>query len=461
MSIKIALATVADSRSDFYAKRQSLVEEELKNLDWLRHEHNLEIVESGVIRSHQDVENFAEEAKLFGAQTLIIHIPIWSDPIFSVKLHHQLPLPLILMGNSRPETSSIVGLLGAGGALDQIGTTHTRFFDYTRGESRQSIIAFVRAVSVRSQLKGQVLGLFGGRSLGIFTAVADPAQWQQQFGVDIEYIDQMEIVKRGNELSLEEVEKNTQWMHERLGSVQFGGLFTPDALDRQIRSYIATQKLIEEYGINFVGVKCQSELSDGYATQCVSHMLMNGNLDVRGDKVPIVHACESDADGALSMQILHLLSQGKPAALLDIRWFNHETGIWTLANCGAIAASFFATEEDESGLSNIHMVPHVFGKGGGGALPAVASPQKVTLARLCRRGGKYWMAIVSGSVEQVGREELQRTTNVFPQAFIKSSAGEDFLAVFGSNHIHMVSGDFTKEVVSFCDLMGIPYELWI
>lgn len=459
MSIKIALATVADSRLDFFARRKDLVEEELKNLGWLRNDSNIDVIESRVIRSNRDVNTFAEEAMSFGAQSLVVHIPIWADPILTIKLCKHVPLPVLLLGNSRPETSSIVGLLGAGGALDQIDCPHVRVFD-GGNESRKSVIAFVRAAAVRSQLRGQTLGLFGGRSLGIFTAVADPAQWQQVFGVDIEFIDQMEIVKRANELSPEEIEKSTQWLLGRLGSVEFNGLFTPKALDRQIRSYIATQQLIAEHGIDFVGVKCQPELSDGYASQCVSHMLMNGTMDAGGEKKPIVHACESDADGALTMQILHLLSGGKAAALLDIRWFNQETGIWTLANCGAVAAPFFATEEDRSGFSNIRMVPHVFGKGGGGALPAVVSPQQVTLARLCRKGGEYWMAIVSGKVEDVDREELNRTTNVFPQAFVSSSAGADFLADFGSNHIHMVSGDFTKEVAAFCELMGIPYKLW-
>jgi L-fucose isomerase len=189
-------------------------------------------------------------------------------------------------------------------------------------------------------------------------------------------------------------------------------------------------------------------------------MLMNGTVDADGQKPAIVHACEADADGALTMQILHLLTGGKPAGLLDVRWLNPETGIWTLVNCGATAAVFSATPDDPTGMSSIHIMPHVFGQGGGGALSAVIAPQPVTLARLCRRGGEYWMAIIDGCTEQADRADLARTQPAFPQAFVRANAGRDFIMEFGSNHLHMVSGDYTGELVAFCRQAGIAYKVW-
>lgn len=458
LHVKVAVANLADSRPDFFARRKCLVDEEIKALDWLR--KDFDIIESGVLTNSQDIYEFAQGVKSFGAQSLIVHLPVWADPIFTVKLYNHIQLPMLLLGNSRPETSSIVGLLGAGGALDQLGCEHIRVFDHTTAEARQPVLAFVRAAAARGRLKGQTAGFFGGRSLGIFTAEVDPAQWERLFGVEVEYIDQSEIVETGNGLDLETVKHHVGWLTEKVGKVEFGELFTPDSLERQVRSYIATRELISKYKLDFVGVKCQPELSDGYASQCVSHMLMNGLVDADGDKKAVVHACESDADGALTMQILHLLSGGKPAALLDIRWFNAKTGNWTLCNCGAMPAAFFSTEKDSSGLSGVSMTPHVFGKGGGCALSAVATPQPVTLARLIRKSGEYRMVVISGKVEECDRSEMMRTTEVFPQALVKSSAGLDFLSEFGSNHIHMVSGNFAEEIIAFCRLVGISYKYW-
>jgi len=458
MSSLVAVAHIADSRTDFYARRKELVVEELEALAWLRGEFRL--LESPILQTSRGVAEFARQCLSQGAQSLILHFPIWGDPIFSVKLAGLCNLPLLLLGNCRPETSSMVGMLGAGGALDQVGIAHTRVFDHNEEEGRKSVRAFLRAAAARAALRGQTLGLFGGRSLGILTAVADAAQWQRLFGVDIESIDQLEIVRLAESLPQAEVDRHLAWFTQRLGGVDYAGNFTPLALERQVRSYLATKCLVEQLGLDFVGVKCQPELSDGYVTQCVSHMLMGGALDAEGDKPVTVHACESDADGALTMQLLHLLSGGQSAALLDVRWFDAANRQWTLANCGAIPAALGATSADPSGLSSFKLVPHVFGRGGGGALAGTVAPQTVTLARLCRRSGEYWMAIVPGEVVEPDPAELERVTPCFPKAFVRCAAGMDFLASFGSNHIHLVAGDLTEELVAFCRLAGIPCQVW-
>lgn len=458
MTITIAIVHLADGRSDFYAKRQSLIVEELQSISWLR--DHFDILESETLCSSAAIASFAQNVRASGANSIIAHIPIWANPIFTVKLHNHLALPILLLGNDRPDTSSTVGVLGAGGALDQIGCEHVRIFEHQSQESRNKVVAFCRAAEVRNKLRGQTLGLFGGRGLGIFTASADPAQWQSLFGVDIEILDQYEIVKVAESLPIDEVERHTNWLLEQVAGVTYSGVFTQKTLSKQVRSYLATKILAEKFGFDFIGVKCQPELSDGYVSQCVAHSLINGIADADGEKPPLVHACESDADGALTMQILHLLSEGKSTALLDLRWFNRNNGTWTLANCGAISPSFFTTDKDNNGLSKMRIMPHVFGQGGGGALPGVVAPQQVTLARLCRKSRQYWMAIVSGRAEAHDPAEMENTTAVFPQVFLKSSAGIDFSEKFGSNHIHMVSGDYTEELIAFCRLVGIPWQVW-
>jgi L-fucose isomerase len=90
----------------------------------------------------------------------------------------------------------------------------------------------------------------------------------------------------------------------------------------------------------------------------------------------------------------------------------------------------------------------------------VVAPGKVTLARLCRNNGVYWMAIILGDVESRKRSDLAKTTASFPQAFVRTNAGIDFAEVYGSNHIHMVKGDFTEELIIFCKLIGIDWRIW-
>jgi L-fucose isomerase len=450
--MELALATMIDSRQDFYALRKPLVAEELEAIGWLRQEYRL--VEAQEIGPGSSIQDFADQVRAKRMDALIVHLPVWADPVFTVRLANLIPLPLLLLGNSRPETSSLVGILGAGGALDQMGRDHLRVFDHRLDGERRKVHTFARAAAALQRLRGQTLGLFGGRSLGIVTTVADPAQWLRLFGVDIESIDQAEIVQAAEVIPQAEVKRHQDWLTSQVAGVCYGGAFTPYKLERQMRSYLATRQLADRYNLDFIGVKCQPELSDGYVSQCVAHMLSNGELDADGEKTLLVHACEADADGALTMQILHLLSEGQPAALLDIRWYDAAKERWALANCGAVPATFFG------GLGKVRIEPHVFGLGGGGALPGSVAPQAVTLARLCRKNGEYWMAILRGNVEQATAEDEARITPAFPRAFVKTCAGADFLEVFGSNHIHMVAGDYCDELASFCRLAGIRWQVW-
>lgn len=461
---RIALATVVDSRADYLAVRRPLLEAEKSQADWLASAYCLYSGDQAggwaEIGSHAAVDEFAAGARAFGAQALVIFVAIWADPVFSLRLARQLSLPTLLLGNTRPDTSSFVGMLGAGGALDQVGIAHERQFDYATPAGQRKIRAFLDAAGAVARLRGQRLGLFGGWSLGIFSAGADPVQSQQRFGVDVEYIDQLQIRQAAEALPAETVQQHQQWLSQRLAGVQYGGKFTPLAFERQVRSYLATCALAKQYNLDFVGVKCQPEMSDGYATQCVAHFLMNGDEDQDGPKPTMVHACESDADGALTMQILHQLNGGRPTALLDVRWFDPQQETWVLANCGAMAAAFFASPADPSGLSALTAQQHVFGEGGGGALSGVVPEGPVTLARLCRRNNQYWMAILPGQVVTARPETLQQVTPAFPKAVVRCQVGMELLAELGSNHIHMSAGDLTEELLAFCRLLAIPYQLW-
>ena len=52
------------------------------------------------------------------------------------------------------------------------------------------------AVAAAHRLRGLTYCLIGGRSLGIDTTVIDPAQWLKQFGIDVDHVDQLELVRR-------------------------------------------------------------------------------------------------------------------------------------------------------------------------------------------------------------------------------------------------------------------------
>ena len=320
---------------------------------------------------------------------------------------------------------------------------------------------FCTAAQAAAQLRGATYGCFGGRSLGICTTTADLAQWQTLFGIDIEHIDQMEIVRIANDLEKEEVQWHVKWVQANFGRIEYNGAsFTPEKLELQVRSYLATKKIIEEMGLDFIGVKCQTEMSDHYVLQCLSQTLLNDPYDAIGAKEPIVSSCEADHDGALSMQILKLLSGVKPTLFLDVRHVGDSEIIG--ANCGSLP-SWFANYSSEAAenLKRVHLIPHAFGKAGGGAVQFVAGSAPVTLARLCRKKGNYWMAILKGSIIKKPRTELKKTTWSFPHAFVQGNFDKkEFMDTYGSNHIHGAVGDCVNKLVDFCRLLSLDYKVY-
>ena len=49
------------------------------------------------------------------------------------------------------------------------------------------------------------------------TATADPLQWQKIFGVDVEHIDQLEIIRGASQVSHNKVETAFKWLTKNVG----------------------------------------------------------------------------------------------------------------------------------------------------------------------------------------------------------------------------------------------------
>ena len=81
----------------------------------------------------------------------------------------------------------------------------------------------------------------------------------------------------------------------------------------------------------------------------------------------MVCACEADGDGALSMQILQLIS-GMPALFLDLRHFDRQSSLWTLCNCGGQSVYYARRSENPTeNLEGVELVPVIPKYGGVGA----------------------------------------------------------------------------------------------
>jgi L-fucose isomerase len=415
-----------------------------------------------VARTKEDINAQVAELRRLGVESLVAHVPCWTAPNLVVRAVQALGIPTVLLSNRSAATHGTVALLGAGGALDQIGYPHLRVReDPADPACEKALLPFLRAACAVAGLRGEVFGLFGGRSLGIDTGTFDPMQWREMFGIDVEHIDQLDIIRRAEDIDVGQGEAATAWLTDRVASTDYDTRLTPAKLNHQVRCYLATKEIIREKGLDFVAVKCMPDLSTHFVPQCISAALLPSPYDEEGPRDTIVMACEADGDGALTGQMLKHVSGGLPTLFADVSFLNDKTETLYLPNCGAMCSWFAARSEDPAeNLRQIQLRPAIR-PGGGGTTYFHAAPGPVTLARLFRRSGRYHMAIVPAVLIEPLAEELDafveaRGPHQLPTAFAKLLVGFDRLVdELGSNHISGVAGDYVAELEQVCRLLDI------
>jgi L-fucose/D-arabinose isomerase len=409
----VALVTVSDGRAEVHAgicEFAAGVEARIARA--------LEAAGHRVVQAREVVwtnELAVSEARRLADQRpdlTIVNIPVWAFPHFSMLIAHETPGPLLLFSNVDPRYPGMVGMLAAGGALDQIGRTHGRAWGEIEDAGVLAAVAsHARAGAAAVGLRGTTFGRIGGRPMGMYTAVANSDQWMGQFGVDVEEIDQWELVRRSDLVDPSLAVRARAWLEQHAAGVHYDGdRLTPDILERQIRSYYAMRELIEEWNLDFCGIKAQPELTDHFCTMDVTEAFLNDPYDWDGPKQPFVCSTEADMDAALTMEILRRLA-GTPVLFADVRHYHADLDIWDLCNSGQHATWLAARSADPAeNLREVHLYPEEFYcPAGGASVHHLAAPGAFTFARLTRLAGSYRMQVLRFA--RALRQRDQRTSD--------------------------------------------------
>ena len=395
----------------------------------------------------------------------IFNIPVWAFPHFTMLAAAETPGALMLFSNVNPEYPGMVGMLAAAGGLDQVGRVYSRAWgDVADPEVMARLEQQVVAASAVQRLRGMTFGRIGGRPMGMYTAVSNPDQWIEKFGVDVEEIDQWELVRRADKVSDKAARHGREWL-EKLATVHYDGdRLTPEKLERQVRTYYVMRELIAEWNLAFSGIKGQPELTTHFCTMDVTEAFLNDPYDWDGPKETHICSTEADMDAAMTMQILHHVS-GTPVLFADVRHYHQDRDIWDLCNSGQHATWFAARSDDPAeNLKHVHLMPEVFYfPAGGASVQHLAAPGDFTFARLTRRDHRYRMHVLRGGLEQfddaTNQELMKASTYEWPHAFARFEASSaEILGRYGSNHIHAIPGDHVDTLRQVCRLLDIDYD---
>jgi L-fucose isomerase len=464
---RIGILSPSDGREFVTRDTDGFVLEAEKRLTAFLMEAGHDVVAAGVPIT--DTSLATSEARRIAAtqpDLTIFNYAVWAFPHFSVLAADATPGPLLMFSNIDPQYPGMVAMLAAGGSLDGLNRVHSRVWgDVAEDQVRQRILSAVRAGRAVSSLRGKVFGRLGGRSMGMYTAVSDGADWMTKFGIDVEEIDQWEIVRRAASQPAARLVAGREWL-ERHATVHYDGdRLTPEKLELQVASYHAVREIADEWRLDFCGIKGQPELTTNFVTMDVAEAFLNDPYDWEGPKDPFVCATEVDMNGALTMQLLHELS-GTPALFADVRHYHSDRDVWDLCNSGQHATWFAERSEDPAeNLARVQLYPEVFYfPAGGASVHHLAAPGDMTFARLSRDGSDgYRMQVTRGDLHSFGRDVddamMRETTYEWPHAFARFRADADaFLGRFGANHIHAVPGDVTNELREVCRLLGIRFD---
>ncbi len=459
---RVGILTFSDGRAFVANEVQATNEASQQRLREALEQAGHEVVAGAIVCSAETALREARRLAASACTCTIFNYTVWAFPHFSAIASRFAPGPLLLFSNVHPQYPGLVGMLAAAGALEQLGVHSWRAYGEIADPAVfASVNGFVRAAAAVGALRGERFGLFGGRPMGMYTAVANTDQWMKEFGIDVEHVDQWEIVRRSAEVPAEKAAAGRRWL-ERLAHVHYDGRqLTPELLERQVRAYHAIRALVTEHGLDFCGVKGQPELTNHFCTMDVPEAFLNDPYDWDGPKPVIVCATEADMDAALTMEIMKHLA-GTPVLFADVRHYHRERGIFDLVNSGEHATYFAARSTDPvENLQHVHLYPEGFYfPAGGASVHHLAAPGAATFARLTRRVGAYRMAIVRGEFVRFSpaeNEELMRqTTYEWPHAFARLACpSERFLDRYASNHIHAVYGDFVPDLLRVCELLGV------
>lgn len=494
--MKVGIITFTDGRkraADML--EQQCFDFQRKVAEWLRSEGHEAVEGVAISWNYRTAIDNATRMVESRCDAVIFNFCVWAYPDFVAQAARDVSvagIPICFLGNINPGFPGWVAFFAGAGTLDEIGIPFGRVLgDLASPEVASAMRGWLadhnpdkraKGYAAAESLHGMRYGEFDGPSMGMYTGHIDPSQWMSQFGVHVFHRSQLTLAWLCDEISDERVEAGVEWLKTHCKEILWNDERLRDGIDghlgKQVRFYLACKDYCKTEGIDFLGLTGQLDYTEWKhgITMDVPEALLNDTADWEEEsKKPIVCATECDSNGALTMQILHLLS-GTPALFADLRHFFSADdiraaggefdgdGVYDLVNSGQHAPWFSHRSDDfrkNWGEVRLHPSHPMYFPNGGASVEFFSEPaDQVTFARMTRKSGQYRMHFFTGCFvrfgEAVDRRLSSQTTPEWPHAWaVFDCSREELAKSYASNHIHAIFGDWMGELEAVCDALGV------
>lgn len=429
---------------------------------------------------------------------LIVAEAVWqySHHILHGLSTHQAPI--LTVANWSGTWPGLVGMLNLNGSLTKAGVKYSSLWseDFTDAKFLNGLRSWLRTGKVthptphvrplsRAKLPaaslrlGQrfaqefrkhkaILGVFDEGCMGMYNAII-PDELLQPTGLYKERLSQSSLYAKMLTVSNAEATAALRWLERKGMKFAWGKNEKTELTKRQtleqLKMYIASVRIADEFGCSTIGIQYQQGLKDlAPASDLVEGLLNNRDRPpVRHEKTGKVlfedealpHFNEVDEcaglDGLVTYRLWNELGYEPENTLHDLRWGRHYKGksgnrqldayVWVFLISGAAPPAHFiggfrgTTSERQ---------PAMYFRLGGGTVKGISKPGWIVWSRVFVEDGKLKYDTGIGEVVTLPKEETedrwQQTTSQWPimHVVLQGVDRDQMMARHKSNHIQVV-----------------------
>jgi L-fucose isomerase-like protein len=326
-----------------------------------------------------------------------------------------------------PQTCTLVGITQTCGTLVKIGKKIKIILDDIYSEEGfNKFKDYVNVLSGIKKLQFSKIGVIGGsRCPGMLDTSFHELELRNQVGPEVVFVPSSDLIKEINTVSDSEAAKAEKEMipQDQVENVE------QEIMLQSMKVYIATKKIVHEYGLDAATYKCWPDLRN---VNICSPCFTLSKLSDEG--IPL--ACEGDAMGAVSMYILQLLT-GKNVYLGDFLKADKKTNIAQYFHCGAASSNL--AEEKGKILYRKNAQYSDYDWINGLIVDFPLKPGRVTFARVGEIKAKYGIVTYTGEAVETdmfvrgnpAKVKLDHDSEDVVNGLIQNGAGHHQIAVHG------------------------------
>jgi L-fucose isomerase-like protein len=301
----------------------------------------------------------------------------------------------------------------------------------------EGIMSFARAAHTMKLLRHARLGMIGFNDMGLYSTGLNPTRLRDQIGPEIESLDMLQLQKKMDELTHEQVTVETQkvtadWEYP-LGKPE------NEVIEKVIRMYLATVKICQEKKFDTFSYKCVDgvDLEMGLTHAVPSSLVADAGY-------PYVD--ENDLGNSVAQLMLKWIS-GKQVTFLE--HYEHHPEWILLGEDGYCPRDFIEGKPQIKNISTVLL--------GGIAHCSNMKKDRMTLACLSEVKDGYRMHLVTGEGKERPKwVEMGVPLPSWPSVtFYPDATVDQILSHVQSQHFAAVFGEYVDELIDLCYLLDI------